>query len=578
MKTNHLLNKMIFQIAFGLIMVEIAGAITYMIDGIVTSRFLDATAMAANGVAVPVYSVLTIISGVLATGFQNIAGKQIGEGDIEKARNTWETTWHFALIISCVITLAGIFFSDGVATLLGAPVSAIELHTDSSELIKGYMIGTVPYILIALFVPALQFNGNNKLITVSIVAMTVADVVGDLLNVYLFNGGVFGMGLATSLSYFISAAILMTGLLNKNTLMRISIRSHISKEKGTLLSIIYRGLPKATKRACNSLRSIIVNRLIVAMAGEIAMVAMSVECTIRYIPESIGVGLSGAALMLVGIFLGEMDYHSLKEMQKTYRVLIGVGVTLLSVIYFIASDFLTQLYITPGSPSYQLTVNILRCHAVSLPFLAYNECCLSCLQAMGKMLVTHILTVIQRIVCIIGLSYFLGFFFGVDGIWYAIPLSEVIVAVIIVFCSKVIVPSRKKNEPDVIGDFSESLTEINQISNFLDRVGDFLKRYDIDKQKSYYVYLFCEEISNLVLQKGFNDKKAHHLDIRVIYTENEITVRTRDDCLNLSDIEKYDKCPDAPDDSLLGFHMVFKLAKKVEYIDTMNLNHLIIRL
>ena len=104
MKTNHLLNKMIFQIAFGLIMVEIAGAITYMIDGIVTSRFLDATAMAANGVAVPVYSVLTIISGVLATGFQNIAGKQIGEGDIEKARNTWETTWHFALIISCVIT------------------------------------------------------------------------------------------------------------------------------------------------------------------------------------------------------------------------------------------------------------------------------------------------------------------------------------------------------------------------------------------------------------------------------------------------------------------------------------------
>ena len=412
----------------------------------------------------------------------------------------------------------------------------------------------------------------------TIVAMTVADVVGDLLNVYLFNGGVFGMGLATSISYFISAAILMAGLISKNTLMRISIKTHISKEKGTLLSIINRGLPKATKRACNSLRPIIVNRLIVATAGEIAMVAMSVECTIRYIPESIGVGLSGAALMLVGIFLGEMDYHSLKEMKKTYRVLIGVGVTLLSVIYFLASDFLAQLYITPDSPSYQLTVNILRCHAVSLPFLAYNECRLSCLQAMGKMLITHIFTVIQRLVCIIGLSYFLGFFFGVDGIWYAIPLSEVIVAVIIAFCSKVISPSKKKNEPVVIGDFSESLTEINQIPTFLDRIDDFLKRYDIDKQKSYYVYLFCEEISNLVLQKGFDDKKSHQLDIRIIYIENEITVRTRDDCLHLSDIEKSDKCSGAPDDPLLGFHMVFKLAKKVEYYETMNINHLIIRL
>ena len=578
MKSNRLVNKMIFQIAFGLIMVEIAESITYMIDGVVISRFLDSTAMAASGIAVPIYSILSIITGVLVFGFQSIAGRQIGEGDIEKAKSTWETTWHFAFAVSCIITVVGILFSGGIAAVLGAPESSFLLHAEASELIRGYMIGTVPFILIAVFIPALQFNGKNKQITISIVVIAIVDVAGDLLNALVFKGGVFGMGLATSLSYFAGAAILMTGLSDEDALMRVSFRPHLLKSDRTLLDIIKRGLPKATKRACSSLRPIIINRLIVTIAGGIGMIAMSVESTFKYIPEGFGVGLSGTVVMLVGIFIGEMDYRALKDMQKTYRILIGVGITLLGVVYFFSSDLLAQLYIAADSPGYQLTVNILRCHAISLPFLAYNECWLSVFQAMGKMVTTHILTIIQKLVCIVVLSYALSALFGIDGIWYAIPLSEVFVTAIIIICSRFIIPSREKNGSAVFEDFTESLTDNNQIPAFLERVDKFLKNHSIDEQQSYYLYLFCEEISELVIKKGFADKKKHQLDIRIIYSEDGITIRTRDDCLLVSDIEKSDKSTGAPDDPLLGLHMVFKLAKKVEYIDIMNLNHLIIHL
>ena len=59
--------------------------------------------MVASGVAVPVYSILSIVSGVLVTGFQNIAGRQIGEGNIEKAKNTWKVTLlHLSKVIDFV--------------------------------------------------------------------------------------------------------------------------------------------------------------------------------------------------------------------------------------------------------------------------------------------------------------------------------------------------------------------------------------------------------------------------------------------------------------------------------------------
>lgn len=575
---NLLLNKSLFHIAFGLMMLEIAGAINYMIDGIVTSRWLDETAMAANGITGPIFAILSIFSGVFASGFQNIAGIQLGEGRSDVAKNTWRITWVFALFVSSAMMVVGLIFSDGIASLLGAPVSMMKLHTDSAAYIRGFMIGAVPYIFSALFIPALQINGKNKLITVSVIALSAVDILGDFANVFIFHGGMFGMGLATSLSYFVSAAILLSGLLDRNAFMDMHLARYGSDERGTLRRILLQGLPKATKRVCNTLRPIFINRFTLAAAGEAAMVAMSVEGNTRFILESPGIGISGAALMLVGILLGEMDYQSLREMQKKCQILIWGGVGLLGLIYFLMAEPLTRLYISPDSQSFAMTVTVLRCHAVSLPFLAFNEYYFACFQGMGKLVVTHMFTAMQRFVCIVALSYGLQSFFGIDGIFYAIPLSEVLVSILVLVGAKLIIPLEKLKKPDFYGDISQSLFSKEEFPAFLDSVDAFFTEYGIEERNARYVRLFIEEIGSIVLSKGFEDGKAHQLDVRILYTKEGLSIRTKDDCLTLSDIECSDKSIGTPEDPLLGLHMVFTLAKNVQYTNTMNMNHLLIQL
>lgn len=577
-KINSLVNKSFFKIAFGLMMVETANAVSFMIDTIIAGHWLDESILAAAGIVSPVFALLAIISGVLGAGFQNIAGRQIGEGNVENARDTWKITWRFALAISIIITFIGILFSDTIASILGASSSTMKLHTDSVDLIKGYMTGAVPFVFTALLIPALQINGKNWRVIVSIVATIVVDTIGDLLNACVLDGGGFGMGLATSFSYVASASVLMTGLFDKKAIFRMTLSPCVSHKKGDLLRIISYGLPKATKRICDSLRPVIINRITISVAGASAMVALSVEYSIRYVWESPGVGISGAVLMLMGIFIGEMDYYSIKEMQKTRKILIWVGITALGIVYFASAGLLARLYVTPDSPSYILTVNILRCHAVSLPFLSYNEYSLSYLQAARKLVTAHVFTVLHRFVCIVGFAFILSLFYGVYGVWYAIPLSEIMVAIVITIRLKISDPMKQLHTSDDMVDYSELLSNADQIPAFLERIDGFLKKHNIEEKKSYYVYLFCEEISEIVMKKGFEDRKKHHLNIRIMYTADELTIRTQDDCLSLSDIERSDQSTGTPDDPLLGLHMVFKLAKNVEYINSMNMNHLIIHL
>ena len=575
--SNPLISKMILQIAFGLVMMELASAITYMIDGVIIGKYLGDIALAANGIAGPIFTILTIFSGVLASGYQSTGGKQLGKGMVEEARKNWYMTMMTALVISIIATAIGLLFPDEIAALLGAPRTHQELHAKATGYIFGFMTGAVPYIFAAMLVPIVQLNGENSKITISIVAMTIADIAGDLLNVFVFKGGMMGMGIATAFSYYVAALILLSSLLKKNALINIGwCRVDIH----TLFENIYQGLPKATKRVCNTIRPAIINRMIIAAAGSAAMVAMSVEINTRYVVESVGVGISGAALLLTGIFVGEMDKNSAERMKKVCFKYICVGVAGLAVLYYFAAPYITAAYVKTDSASYAMAVMVLRAHAVSLPFLAYNEFYLSYFQGLGKVTITHVLNVVQRMVYIIFLSWLFSIFWGIKGIWFAIPATEILMAVTVKLIS--VFMKEDFGTENLLDEMSVLITEKEHISGLLEKVDEFLYRNHIQEKESYYTHLFFEELSTTIVENGILEhrfgKRRRFLEMRLIRTEDELTIRTRDNCLNISAQEGRKHSNKEDQEKYLGFSMVFSLANDMKYVNSLNINNLIVKL
>ena len=105
-----------------------------------------------------------------------------------------------------------------------------ELFIQTKDYLAGFIIGAPGSMGALVLVPFLQMAGQSNLLIVAVLGMTVADIGLDLLNVLVFHGGMFGMGLASSLSYYVAMVIGGGYFLSKKCVFRFS-RKLVTRRK-----------------------------------------------------------------------------------------------------------------------------------------------------------------------------------------------------------------------------------------------------------------------------------------------------------------------------------------------------------
>ena len=582
-KTNdRIIRNMLVSSAFGIILAEISGAATNVIDGVVTGRFLGSIALAATGMGHICYTILAVFSGIFAGGAQSIASKKIGSGKIKEANQFFSMVLTVTCLVSALIAVLGIIGAPAIANLIGVSRADIELFEGTVEYIRGFLIGAPANTLILVLIAFVQLEGKNKRISVAVVVMAVIDIAGDLLNATIFHGGLFGMGLATAISFYGAALILYTAFIGKTGVFRFRLKDMSFRELGSMIQI---GLPRATKRIGNIIRPLFVNRIILAVGGSTAMAAFAVQGNVKYVTEAFGVGISSSIFMLVGMFVSEKDHTALKSAIKlSIRGIITI-VTAVAIIYFAGTPLIVRCFYDTGSPSYAEAIQVIRCHAVSLPFLAFNECFISYMNGIGKLKIAHLITIIERLFLITALTAVLGKLCGVFGIWLSITLNEILLCLVLVVISAIKArkdPNRgsgvlfvdQKTEEGSSVEFT--ITDRDQIGQMQETVGNFCKEQGMDQKQTYRVQLFFEELSLLIIEHGFDDKKKHSIDIRIYKDQDQFILRTRDDCRAFSAAEQQTIYEEAKEGKFMGIQMVVKLAKKVQYINSIAINNFII--
>ena len=99
-----------------------------------------------------------------------------------------------------------------------------ELFDQTRDYLVGFIVGAPGSMGALVLVPFLQMAGKSGLLIAAVLGMTVADIALDLLNVLVFHGGMFGMGLASSLSYYVAMVIAMSYFLSKKCVFSFSLK------------------------------------------------------------------------------------------------------------------------------------------------------------------------------------------------------------------------------------------------------------------------------------------------------------------------------------------------------------------
>ena len=576
-----MIRKLIKQMLTAQTLSALTVSLCLLIDNIMIGRFLGVQAIAAYGLANPVLLVIGAIGSMLTAGVQVACSKSLGSGSKEETDKGYSSAIGLMLGISLVFTLLVLLFRNPLAMAMGAG-SEGELYDQTRDYLAGFIIGAPATMGALALVPFLQMAGQSGLLIVAVLSMTVADVGFDLLNVLVFHGGMFGMGLASSLSYYVAMAIAMGYFLSKKCVFTFSLK-FISWKK--IRELFVGGVPTVVGMAASVVLVFVLNKLLMNVGGSEAVAAYSVLMTIGNASNCISTGVGGVSLTLSGILYNEEDRTGLRELLKLlvrYAVMLGVVVGALLIAF---APVLVGIFIPETGAAQNMAVLGVRLFALGLLFCCVNNALKSMYQGTERVVLMEIISLLEG-AALPALCAWLGsLIWGVTGVWLYFVLGESLTLLLTaLYVWKKNGGITLKAAPFLLlkqdfGVQKENLLEmdlhsIDEVVSAAEQAQRFCRQHGQSEKTANHIALCVEEMASNTVLHGFEKGKNNHLSIRIQHKENRWTLRFRDDC------RAFDPVSYTPKDTqdALGIRVVMAMADDIRYTYSLNLNNLTIKL
>ncbi len=562
------------------ILIVLAGTLGVLVDGIVIGQVLDQSSVSAYGLSGSIITLIAAIAGIFSTGSGARIANHIGKGNDKSIRKNFTVTVFASLVVAVIITVVMFFGSEAIAKLLGAGDELLALTT---AYIKGLSLGMIPNILTQSFMRYNRLDNHSTLSFVSLMTMTAINIVLDVVLTAVFDMGLWGMGLATSISYWVSAIICGTHFVRRDSLFKLTSLKGTGRE---LASVIAIGSTSALNRACVTVRTIILNWLLIILAGSIGVSALSVQSTVNQFLMGITMGMGMTTMDMAGIFFGEKNESALR---KTLRVSIKTGLKIsivVAIVLIIFADPVVRVFLTADEQATALAVHSLRWFCASVPFSLICVTLLYFYQSTKNLFMANVIAVGHGLAFVVLISLAGSAFIGAEAVWISFLFAEVltiltVLAVIRVktgawpksLADLVFLPAGFTPDPDRVLDLTID-NDMDMVMELSSRISEFCSRHTDECDKVTKLSLCIEEMAGNIVRHGFKDDKKHFIDIRIVVDEDDIIFRIRDDGVKFNPIEYGNTVSETAD--IMGIRIIRDISKDMNYKYAVNMNNLTI--
>ena len=575
-----MIKKLVRQMFIAQTLSALSVSLCLLIDNVMIGRFLGVDALAAYGLANPILLVIGALGSMLGAGVQVVCSRSLGRGSREETDQGYSSAIFTAAVLSLIFVLAVVIFRIPIARLMGAGEGDILKQT--SSYMAGFVIGAPASMGALILVPFLQIAGKTNLLIAAVLGMTVSDIGLDLLNALVFNGGMFGMGLASSISYYVAVIIGGMYFFSKNCVFKFSVR-RICLAK--IRELFVGGVPTVVGMAATVVMVFAINKILLPVGGTAAVAAFSVINTIGSASNCISTGSSGVSLTMSGILFNEEDRTGLNDYLKTLIITgIVAGIVMMAILMVIA-PFVVALFIGRETDSSKMATEGLRLFALGLAPCCVNNAFRGFYQGTGRIKTMEIISVMENAILPVLAAFVLSRIFGITGAWLYMAAGELLTVFGILLYTWI----RNKRftlrledimmVPDSVGVRPEDMMEadirdLNEVVEFSRKAEQFCTEHGQNPVIGRNLSLCIEEMGTNIVTRGISEaEKERHLLIRLLYKGNKWVLRFRDDCREFNPLEHM---PDNAQSDDVGILIVMHMADEARYTYSMNLNNLML--
>ena len=572
--------------ALAMIFTQVAGVAATIIDGIITSRFLGQEAYSAVSLLGPFTGTVVLLAAFLSTGSQVVCTQMIGNGKKDRANQSSSFAVIAALLLSVLILLGCIFFPGVLFSICGVSTDKSPAIFDGMmAYLHGYMFGIPALMLIQILGPIIVMDGGKKLFSLSAAVLCVADIVGDVLNVLVFHGGVFGMGMATSVSFLLQLGMLLSHFIRKKGFFHLNFRCF---QPRLMLDIAKAGSPTFVRKLATILRDLLVNRMNLTVAlTTAAIAARGVQNDLNTLMFCIGLGIGKTLLSMTGIYYGSNDRTGLKRLFATSMKTSLLFSGLASVVCLFGAGPIASLY-TDNSEVWSLAVFSIQCMALSLTLDTLLVALQNYLQGIQNRKLVNVMNFAERFFIPVLTAFVLGQLFGSRGIMASLAVGKFLLAILMF----TLICIRKKGLPkswedlmflpENFGISEENIREM-QLGSMEEVVQEsaeaeqFCLSHGMQSADAKWMALFVEEMGGNIFRHGkMKNGKAIRVDYRLFVDGNRIGLCLRDCCGAFDTIKYYKEHEVENDPDHIGIRMVMRRAADIQYYNTFNSNNLLL--
>lgn len=415
--TTGKVTRQLLMFAGPMVLASLVQNLYNLVDSIIVGRFIGKEALAAVGASFPV--IFTLISFVIGigSGATTVVAQYFGARDMQNVSRTVDTIFIFFFLASIVVSITGIVFSEGIFNLMGLPAEVIP---EAKAYMNVYLSGMFLMFGVNGIGSILRGVGDSRTPLYIVAGAAILNTILDLIFVIWMGWGVAAVALATVLSHGVALFSSIIYLNRKHPVIHLSLKK-LRFSVSIFRSCLRIGLPTGFQQSFVSMGMLAVMGIVTTF-GTNAVAAYTAALRIDSFAKMPSFAFSSALSTFTGQNVGANNPGRIKAGLRStlfVSVIYSVLVTILVVLFGQAMMrlFTTDEEVIRIGQDYLVIVSSFYVFFTAM--FAYT----GMLRGAGATLLPMLITLLSLWVIRVPLSVYMAGNFGVNGIWWALPVS-----------------------------------------------------------------------------------------------------------------------------------------------------------
>lgn len=419
------IGKLLKQYAVPAIIAMTASSLYNITDSVFIGHGVGALAISGLAITFPLMNLAAAFGSLVGVGASTLLSIRLGQKDYEAGSIILGNVLTLNIIMGLLFSIVSLVFLDPILYFFGASADTLPYARSYMVVI---LIGNVFTHIYMGLNSLLRTTGNPEKAMYSTIATVLINVVLNALFIFGFKWGIQGSALATIISQVILMIWQLRFFSNKKFFIHFKKETFRLKER-IVKDIFSIGISPFLMNAASCLIVIVINQGLKQYGGDLAVGAYGIVNRIGFLFVMVVFGLTQGMQPIAGYNYGAKQYGRVTEVLKK-TILLATLVMTFGFILVESFPHLVASIFTTDDTLIEIAARGLRIVFIFYPIIGFQMVVSNFFQSIGMAGKAIFMSLSRQLIFLLPCLIILPRFFGVDGIWYSLPVSDFIASLV----------------------------------------------------------------------------------------------------------------------------------------------------